>query len=772
MSDNNRISRRDFLKMSGLLSAGFILGGFINFLGISTKRSSPFASSSLISPASQIASAQTTGGGGSWAVIGQTSAPAIHSCLLRTGKIFYVAGSGYGPLYPTGTYKAKIIDPNTSAETDVPVPEDLFCGGQSHLANGDIFFDGGTLLYDSDPTNCNGKWHGLSSAYVFQVGTGSLVKVQSMAHGRWYPTNIIAADGTTFVLSGLDEYGTYNLLLEVYDPNTQTFTIKYAPNRSNTWCVGSGQTSCTGAGSPCYGSTNNGVIPNASQVSFYPRMHLMPSGLLFVVGMSQNVWRLDPSTGAWNSVLTTSQNRQYGTSFLLPLQNTTSERGKVLIVGGSTDASTAATATAEILDFNQGTSTLPVLRSVASLQNARKFAAPVILPNGKCVLFGGSSIGASSPVYVPEMFDPVTETWQSLPTATVARTYHQVSLLLPDGRVWTASSTPRKNNWEPRIEVFSPDYISAGTTRPTISGTPTVGDYGAQITIPTPDPSSITSVSLVRLMATTHHYDANQRLVWLQIVNRGSSSITVSAPTNANIAPPGYYMIHLLNASLIPSVASIIKIPGSGSGSPTPPAQVTGLTATTASSTQLNLGWTANPTTDNVTKYNVYRSTTAGFTVNTATDTPIAQPTSNSYSDTGLTASTTYYYRVAAVNSSGVIGTPSDIASATTASQTTTDTTAPTTKITSPTTGSSVPAGGILVNGTAADNAGGSGVRTVQVRVDLGAFATATPASPGDWSTWSITVNITSTGSHKITSRATDNAGITGGNYTVTITVV
>jgi Domain of unknown function (DUF1929) len=556
MPDDSRISRRDFLKMSGLLSAGFILGGFINFLGTSSKL---FSSSSLIAPATQIASAQT-GGGGSWAVVGQTSAPAIHACILHTGNIFYIAGSGYGPLYPAGTYKAKVINPNTSAETDVPLPQDLWCAGQNHLANGDILVNGGTLLYDSDISNCNGKWHGLNAAYVFQVSTGSLVKVQSMAHGRWYPTNITLTDGKTFVLQGLDEYGDYNLLVEIYDPSTQTYTIKYAPNRSTTYCVGAGETSCTGAGSPCYGSTNNGVAPS---MSFYPRMHLMPSGLLFVVGMSQNVWRVDPSTGAWTFVLNTSQYRQYGSSFLLPLQNTTSERGKVLIVGGSTTASTAATATAEILDFNQGTSTVPVLRSVASIKNARKFGAPVILPNGKCVLFGGSSIGTSSPVLIPEMFDPVTETWQSLPTATVARTYHQVSLLLPDGRVWTANNNPRPSVWEPRIEVFSPDYISA-SARPTISGTPTVGDYGSQITIPTPDPSSINSVSLVRLMATTHHYDANQRFVWLQIVNRGSSSITVSAPINANIAPPGYYMIHLLNASLVPSVARIIKIPGSG----------------------------------------------------------------------------------------------------------------------------------------------------------------------------------------------------------------
>ena len=65
--------------------------------------------------------------------------------------------------------------------------------------------------------------------------------------------------------------------------------------------------------------------------------------------------------------------------------------------------------------------------------------------------------------------------------------------------------------------------------------------------------------------------------------------------------------------------------------------------------------------------YNVYRGTTAGFAVNTATDTPLAQPTGNSYSDTtGLTQSTTYYYKVAAVDTSANIGILSDERSGTT----------------------------------------------------------------------------------------------------------
>jgi hypothetical protein len=87
----------------------------------------------------------------------------------------------------------------------------------------------------------------------------------------------------------------------------------------------------------------------------------------------------------------------------------------------------------------------------------------------------------------------------------------------------------------------------------------------------------------------------------------------------------------------------------------TPPAQVAGLSVTTMSSTQLNVGWTGNTETD-LNHYNVYRGTTPGFDVIPGTTTPVATPATNSYSDTALTASTTYYYKVAAVDNAGNIG--------------------------------------------------------------------------------------------------------------------
>ena len=88
--------------------------------------------------------------------------------------------------------------------------------------------------------------------------------------------------------------------------------------------------------------------------------------------------------------------------------------------------------------------------------------------------------------------------------------------------------------------------------------------------------------------------------------------------------------------------------------------------------------------------------TTAGFVVTPGTTTPITTPTTITYSNTGLTASTTYYYKLAAVDAAGNIGPLSSEASATT-SVAPADTTAPSVLVTSPTQGSSLPAGTIAV---------------------------------------------------------------------------
>ena len=556
MSDRS-ISRRDFLKIMGFLTVGSI--------GFGTLFES-FKKQNMISYYPQSAVAQTTGGG-TWSLGQNTTIVAIHAAYILTGKILYVAGSSYCINTEAGPYTGRVLDPATGTETSFTMADDFFCSGAAQLANGNIFACGGTKLYDTDVNNCSGSWHGANSAYELNtsgtISGGPISRTTSMAQGRWYPTCVTLPDGKVLIVSGSDDYGDYNYLTEVYDPATKTISIKYDPSTSNTYAVGSTATSCTGP-KPTYGGPNQGTAP---WLSLYPRMHLMPSGLVFASSPLQNTYQWDPSSFTWTLVNSTSQTyRDYGTSILLPLQNTSSERGKVLIVGGSTNDTTVATNVCEIEDFNQGTSRAPNLRQITPLHNARKFVLPIILPNGKVIIFGGSSQGTTNPVYIPEMFDPENEGagWVTLPAATVPRVYHGVALLLADGSVWTASSTVNPCQPEMRTEIYKPAYFSA--TRPTISGTPTVGGYGQSITIPTPNPTSISRVSLTSLSATTHHYDANVRLIWLQITSTGSSSITASAPLNANLAPPGYYMIHVLDSSLVPSTAQIIQIPGSGGG--------------------------------------------------------------------------------------------------------------------------------------------------------------------------------------------------------------
>jgi hypothetical protein len=75
----------------------------------------------------------------------------------------------------------------------------------------------------------------------------------------------------------------------------------------------------------------------------------------------------------------------------------------------------------------------------------------------------------------------------------------------------------------------------------------------------TPDATNTSSVALVRNGAVTHAFNADQRLVGVSFT-KGSGVLTVTAPPNHNIAPPGYYMLFLVNNSGVPSVASFIQV--------------------------------------------------------------------------------------------------------------------------------------------------------------------------------------------------------------------
>ena len=108
------------------------------------------------------------------------------------------------------------------------------------------------------------------------------------------------------------------------------------------------------------------------------------------------------------------------------------------------------------------------------------------------------------------------------------------------------------------IEYYSPPYLFRGD-RPVIHSAPSSADYGQSFSVVTPQAADISRVALVRAGATTHATNFEQRYLNLAFT-RGSGALTVTAPRSAKRAPPGYYMLFLLDSRGVPAVASFIRL--------------------------------------------------------------------------------------------------------------------------------------------------------------------------------------------------------------------
>src|SRR6266536_796321 len=190
----------------------------------------------------------------------------------------------------------------------------------------------------------------------------------------------------------------------------------------------------------------------------------------------------------------------------------------------------------------------------------RKLHNATLLPDGKVLVTGGSrgtedpNTRPSDPAYACELWDPATGTWTTMASLTRIRPYHSTVLLLPDGRVLSAGGVSGGST----AEIYSPPYLFHGS-RPTMTSAPTSVAYGQSFFVGTPDATSISKVTLIALPSVTHGFNMGQRIS-RPLFSQATGGLNVTAPSNPNTTPPGYYMLFILNSNGVPSVAKIVQI--------------------------------------------------------------------------------------------------------------------------------------------------------------------------------------------------------------------
>ncbi len=219
------------------------------------------------------------------------------------------------------------------------------------------------------------------------------------------------------------------------------------------------------------------------------------------------------------------------------------------------------------------------------LNSPRWYSSATLLPTGEILATSGAqqdevvAPGFETPVQEAELYDPATKTWRKDATAHRLRTYHNTAVLLPDARVLVGGHAPisrgytrndvpqdpqnltrpyaggvegeynqpssKNDGRDPTFEIYTPPYLRTGRPQP---AAPVVDEhqerYGGTMTVKLGHAASeAKSIVLVRNFSSTHIVDGDQRNVELPIVARSGSYVVVRRPPDANVAPPGPYLL-------------------------------------------------------------------------------------------------------------------------------------------------------------------------------------------------------------------------------------
>jgi hypothetical protein len=466
------------------------------------------------------------------AAIGQWSAPftpaggitAIHMVLMDTGKILmwtdhavkekgesYTEYQAIAEVYDPVTRKAKRVDP--------PLDNNIFCGYATTLADGRVLVVGGL-----DPD------HGYSGQGIPVVLTFDPVAMKwtvapPMHQGRWYPSLVRLANGSTVVIGGHtgSARNVPNNDVEVIPPNVT------APQLVAQYKVGAGE-------------------------DMYPSEFQLPDGQIFSI-TSKNTSFLDPTT--WKitkgpAVLVNQYTYPNGT--ILPL--TPGGDFQIQLTGGRSggpQTNWPATTSSVRIDMSSAT---PAFKMMTPLPQSRTNSNTILLPDGTLLMVGGNQSGnVNLGTYQALQYKPGTDTWTVMAAQAKRRAYHSTAVLLPDGTVLSGGDN-NAGGGGAALEIYSPPYLFNGA-RPKILTAPTTALRGGTIAVTTD--TAVQKVELIAPGADTHATDLSQRLVQLATAPASGTALVATLPAD-NTLPPGPYMLFVVNAKGVPSVASWVTV--------------------------------------------------------------------------------------------------------------------------------------------------------------------------------------------------------------------
>ena len=461
---------------------------------------------------------------------------AISAANLPDGRVLSWSSTETNA-FPSGAEftHASVFDPAT--ETFVSVDSnfhDMFCAGVSTLESGVIIASGGN---PSDRKTSS-----------FDPTTLAWTPRANMNDLRWYGANVTLPDNRIFSTFAKDA-GNRS---EIYDSATDTWTP--TPN-ANMQTLVDEQNAIQSAPNPT----------GAFSQEWWAHIAVTPVGDVFQGGPTPTWHIFDPIGGAPNVVLGQpigNVARMYGNAVSY-------DEGKVILVGGGDRRSTTPTSVANVFLIDL-TGPAPTVTPGAPMTYPRALSNTVTLPNGDVLVIGGNTVAKifsdEGSVLPAEIYRPSTDSWTVVDSITVPRNYHSTALLLKDARVLAAGGGGCGNGCGANHldgQIFSPPYLfesdDTPAVRPTLTVPPASQVHAGDELVVNASPGT-TAFSIVRLSATTHHLNTDQRFLPLASVQNGDGSFTLSFPANPNVLIVGHYWLFALDADGTPSIGETIQV--------------------------------------------------------------------------------------------------------------------------------------------------------------------------------------------------------------------